>query len=60
VGALGGVLNVLYKSIMISTDALSKACLALVFGDGKPLEGEGVESEGRVVRYTRLSSMGGL
>jgi len=61
VGFMAPVLNVVWSGMMIGTDALSKACLELVLGDGKPLgAGKGVEMDGRLVRNVALRAMGGL
>lgn len=55
------VTELLWKSMAISTETLAKACLGLVVGDGRPVEGKGVcvEGEGRVLGNVALRRLGG-
>ena len=58
---LGGLFEVVWKGMVISTERLARVCIDLATGDGKPIaSGQGVESDGRLLRNTalrRLSSM---
>jgi hypothetical protein len=53
-------LNVLSKNLMIPTPELGKVLTELAMSDGKPLEGKGIEGEGRLVRNIGVRRMGGL
>lgn len=52
---LGGLFERVWKSFVIPTNMLAKVCVDLAVGDGKPVPpGEGVESDGRLLRNTAL------
>jgi uncharacterized protein YbjT (DUF2867 family) len=58
---LGGIFEKVWKSFVIPTDKLAKACVDLATGDGKPIPlGEGVESDGRLLRNTALRRLAGM
>lgn len=58
---LGVIAGVVWKSFVIPTDGLAKACVDLAVGDGKPMpEGVGVEAEGRLLRNTALRHLAGM
>ena len=58
---LGGIAGVVWKSFVIPTDRLAKACVDLAVGDGKPVpEGVGVEAERRLLRNTALRRLAGM
>lgn len=55
INLLGNVFERVYKSMVISTESLGKACVRLATGDGKPWpEGKGVEEGGRLLRNVAL------
>ncbi|KAK4494504.1 hypothetical protein PRZ48_014802 [Zasmidium cellare] len=52
---MGNVFEKVYKSMVISTENLGKACVRLAIGDGAPWpEGKGVEEKGRLIRNVAL------
>ena len=58
---LGGLAGFVWKSFVIPTDKLAKACIDLAIGDGKPIPaGPGVEAEGRLLRNTALRRLAGM
>lgn len=58
---LGSVLNVVWKSKVISTDALARVCVDLAVGDGSPLaDGKGVDAEGRLLGNVALRRLAGV
>lgn len=58
---LGGIFEKVWKSFVIPTDKLAKACVDLATGDGKPIPpGQGVESDGRLLRNTALRRLAGM
>ena len=58
---LGGILEKVWKSFVIPTNKLAKACADLATSDGKPIPaGEGVEADGRLLRNTALRRMAGI
>lgn len=58
---LGGVFEKVWKSFVIPTDKLAKVCVDLATGDGQPIAaGQGVESDGRLLRNTALRRLAGM
>lgn len=58
---LGAVFERIWKSFVIPTEKLAKACVDLALGDGKPIPaGEGVETEGRLLRNSALRRLAGM
>lgn len=58
---LGGIFEKLWKSFVIPTEKLAKVCIELATGDGKPVPaGQGVESDGRLLRNTALRRLAGM
>jgi len=50
----------LYPSIQSPTPQLGQVLTELAMGDGAPLNGEGIEGEGRTIRNSALRRLGGL
>lgn len=58
---LGGIFERVWKGFVIPTDKLAKVCIELATGDGKPIPaGQGVESDGRLLRNTALRRLAGM
>lgn len=58
---LGGIAGLVWKSFVIPTHRLAKACVDLAVGDGKPVPDRvGVEAEGRLLRNTALRRLAGM
>ncbi|CAJ2501052.1 Uu.00g039050.m01.CDS01 [Anthostomella pinea] len=58
---VGGLASVVWKSFVIPSDKLAKACTDLAVGDGEAVPaGEGVEADGRLLRNTALRRLAGL
>ena len=58
---LGAVFEKVWKSFVIPTDKLAKACITLATGDGQPIPAaEGVEADGRLLRNTALRRLAGI
>ena len=58
---LGWLFERVWKSYVIPTNKLAKACVDLATGDGKPIPaGQGVESEGRLLKNTALRRLAGM
>ena len=58
---LGGIFEKVWKGYVISTEKLAKVCVELATGDGKPIPaGQGVESDGRLLRNTALRRLAGM
>ena len=58
---VGGVFEKVWKSFVIPTDKLAKACVELAVSDGKPIAaGPGVEKNGRLLRNTALRRLAGM
>lgn len=58
--ALLPVLNTTWKSIMSPTREMGKVMTELAMSRGEPLEGSGMEMEGRLLTNIALRRMGGL
>jgi hypothetical protein len=59
-GTLGPIFRVLVPSAVTPTGELSKVMLDLAIGDGKPLQGPGIEANGRTVRSSAIRRIGAL
>lgn len=58
---VGNAFEHVWKSFVIPTDKLAKACVDLATSDGKPIPaGEGVEADGRLLRNTALRRLAGM
>lgn len=55
-----GIFEKVWKSFVIPTDKLAKVCVDLAVGDGRPISGEGVEADGRLLRNTALRRLSDL
>ena len=58
---LGGIFEKVWKSFVIPTPKLAKACIDLAISDGTPIPpGVGVEADGRLLRNTALRRLAGM
>jgi hypothetical protein len=58
---IGGILGIVWKGMVIPTEQLARVCIDLATGDGKPIAaGQGVESDGRLLRNTALRRLSGM
>lgn len=55
-----GPLNTVYKSLMTPTKPMGKIFTELAMSNGEPLQGQGIEMEGTLVRNTAIRQMAGL
>lgn len=53
-------LNVVYKGLMTPTRPMGRIMTELAMSKGEPLEGRGIEMEGRLVRNSAIRRMAGL
>lgn len=57
---LMGPLGVVYRSGLTPTKPMGRIMTELAMSKGEPLQGSGIEMEGRLVRNSAIRRMGGL
>lgn len=58
--ALGPVLKTLLPGSVTPSDTLGEVLVELAIGDGNPIEGVGVEADGRTLQNMAIKRLGGL